>query len=56
MYQIKSFPPIQYWKKLNEILFRNVPILYKCIEDFIKPIVLSQEEFNTASMILNNVR
>ncbi len=56
MYHTRAFAAVAYWKKLDHVLVQNVPALYECIEDYSKPLILTKNEFFTASMILNNVR
>ena len=50
--------PIEYWKRLDDVLREKVPVLYT-MPQFIDPystVKLSNEEIETSAMILNNVK
>lgn len=54
---MKLCAPVSYWSKLHKILYENVPSLYRDEDkDHYQPVMLTNDEFYTASMILNNVR
>src|SRR5690606_16366542 len=56
MYHVRLCTPVNYWLKLHDILSQNVPSLYRDEADFYQPVMLNNDEFCTASMILNNVK